>query len=126
MKNSRILFPLGLLAAIGSTAGAVMLSGPRESGPPAPPPVAPIPSEPYTLTMPDCESDAGAHPPCLTFDESTWRVVTSYEPYRFMNVAQCNVEDGGPVIPCVWRNRVAETGEWLVYVNRFDIGGGVR
>lgn len=83
--------------------------------------------DPYSLTIRDCESDAGGFP-CVTMDDGagalSWVVVWSTDPYRADRIAPCAAEDGGPVLPCVWTKRPERlSGEWLVYTATLTVGG---
>lgn len=79
------------------------------------------PADPmYVLTVADCEDYAGQSP-CVTWDVDGFRLVRSYAPYRFTGLGECDAEDFPTNLPCVWRNREASTGGWLVYVSRFDV-----
>lgn len=65
-------------------------------------------SEPLMARMVNCE-DYDIQP-CYTYDDGAWRVVLSYKPYRAVRVVVCKAEDGGPILPCIWKrnNRVAK------------------
>lgn len=50
--------------------------------------------------------------PCWTYDEGSYRIVLSYEPYKSVKLSLCAKEDGGPKLPCVWkRNNRVEKGQ---------------
>ncbi len=58
--------------------------------------------EPYMMRMVNCE-DYDIQP-CYTWDEGAWRMVVSYSPYKAVKLAKCKAEDGGPVLPCIWKH----------------------
>jgi hypothetical protein len=66
-------------------------------------------SDPLMARMVDCE-DYDVQP-CYTYDDGAWRVVLSYKPYKAVRVVVCKVEDGGPILPCIWKrnNRVGKS-----------------
>ena len=70
-------------------------------------PVARTPMrEPLMMRMVNCE-DYDIQP-CYTYDEGAWRMVMSYSPYKAVKLSKCKEEDGGPILPCIWKdnNRV--------------------
>lgn len=62
--------------------------------------------EPLMARMVNCE-DYDVQP-CYTYDEGSYRMVLSYAPYKAVKLSMCKEEDGGPVLPCIWKdnNRV--------------------
>jgi hypothetical protein len=82
---------------------------------------------------PDCEdSDTLPVDPCVTIDDGTWRLVTSYQPYAYTLLTVCVTADeiGSRVVgplPCVWDTRAAGDGvptnqarPFLVYSRPID------
>lgn len=46
--------------------------------------------------------------PCWTYDEGSYRIVYSYEPYSAKAVKLCKQEDGsGSTLPCIWKDNNA-------------------
>ena len=77
--------------------------------------------DPYGLTINDCEQE-GALLPCV--QEVTPRAwVLRWDANRTDPLLGCEAEDGGPVLPCVWRNPDMGSGEWLVYTDHLELGG---
>lgn len=62
--------------------------------------------EPLMARMVNCE-DYDIQP-CYTYDDGAWRMVLSYTPYKSVKLNRCKEEDGGPILPCIWKdnNRV--------------------
>ncbi len=58
--------------------------------------------EPYMLRMVNCE-DYDIQP-CYTYDEGAYRMVYSYSPYKAVKLTKCTAEDGGKVLPCIWKH----------------------
>lgn len=77
---------------------------------------------PYSLVLPDCESD-GRTLPCVTFDESRWRIVYEYgaDYYTYQDVRKCRNRYGtGTPLPCVWPITGRES--FRVFARSVDIG----
>lgn len=61
---------------------------------------APQRTEEWFLVLADCEDTSTA--PCFTYDEGSWRVVHSYNPYSFTDVPLCQTrENRRTQLPCL-------------------------
>lgn len=60
-----------------------------------------VKSSTYQSAMVNCE-DFDIQP-CYTYDEGSWRIVLSYNPYKAVKAYDCTAEDGGKKLPCVWK-----------------------
>lgn len=97
------------------------------------PPVAPVPTVTvppvnmgespigaFSILLPDCESDRDNMFPCVTFDESEWRIVFALgDGYDYQVTRECRDRTGGPVMPCVVRHTDKE--QFTLYANHLDI-----
>ena len=76
---------------------------------------------PYSLILPDCESDNRTLP-CVTVDESQWRIIYAYggDGYTYRAVRKCRNRYGmGTPLPCVWP---AGGESFRVFARSLDIG----
>lgn len=78
---------------------------------PKPAPSISTPTDPIQHNYPDC---GDGPPPCVTWDEHAWHLVHGYEPHRTTILVQCRAEDGGPVLPCVWKQQTPDS-KWIVF-----------
>lgn len=76
---------------------------------------------PFALILPDCEKE-GRSLPCVTFDESHWRIVWEYgrDTYTYQDTRKCHNRSGtGGPLPCVW---TIGHENFRVYARTVDIG----
>lgn len=99
------------IAAVATLLAVKAGQGDSDTGPVLVTTTAP---DPTRHILADCEDADAIQGPCVTWDKNTWRIIQSYSPYRALTVPQCRAEDGGPDLPCVWRDRHADGG-WLVF-----------